>query len=138
MLNDNENPSEIPETLEPAETDPVSPYSCLNSKKTPRRRDPSARLLPVATTLKTKTGRPPSQLNLRHRPQRRQRNPPGPLLRNPRFRQRNRQRVGVQSHRSTMQHGASHPADDFPGRVVGESGVGSGRSAGVGEGVVSA
>ena len=33
MLDDNDNPSEIPETLEPAETDPASPYSRLNSKK---------------------------------------------------------------------------------------------------------
>jgi hypothetical protein len=33
MLDDDENPSETPEIPEPAETDPVSPYSCLDSKK---------------------------------------------------------------------------------------------------------
>ena len=33
MLDDDANPSETPEIPEPAETDPVSPYTCLNSKK---------------------------------------------------------------------------------------------------------
>ncbi len=33
MIDDDANPSETPEIPEPAETDPVSPYTCLNSKK---------------------------------------------------------------------------------------------------------
>ncbi|MGX0891107.1 hypothetical protein AB7M22_003115 [Pseudomonas sp. ADAK2 TE3594] len=126
MLDDDANPSETPEIPEPAETDPVSPYSCLDSKKL---HDAAIRALDFYLSP------PPSKPKLADR------RPSSIFIIAPNVdketllahccetlasAQRNSQRVGLQPHRPAMQHGVSHPADDFPGRVVGESGVGSG------------